>query len=372
MNVLFACGGSGGHIYPALAMAEMMRASFPKTVCAFAGRANSAESAIAQKEGLPFFEIAIDGFHRKEFCRNFRSAFLALKAPRDARTILSAFKSDLVIGTGGYVSYPFIHAAHALEIPSVLFESNAIPGLAVKLCERKASRTLLQFEECLPHLRYPEKARTIGAPLRSGFYGISREEARRRLGIPQNAFFFLSFGGSLGAAVINRTALQCMEILEKNAPHILHVHATGKRYYAQIEQAYPSFAQKKKLLPYIDDMACYMSASDLIFSRAGATTLAEIACMGRAAILVPSPNVAADHQRKNAYAFAQARAAWVMEEKSLSPASLAEKVCKLSEDRALLQSTERAAKAFAVPKTKDYFLQTVQALLGEKNTERYR
>jgi len=365
MKVLFACGGSGGHINPALAMAKMIVERFPSSACAMAGCADSMERAAAEKGGLPFFEIAIDGFHRKEFCRNFKSAFLAFKAPSHAKKILRDYNADLVIGTGGYVTYPFIRAAHALHIPSLLFESNAIPGLAFKLSERAATRSLLQFEACLPHLRYPGKACVIGAPLRKEFRTADKAFARRRLGIPKDKFFFLSFGGSLGADAINRACISCMQTL-RNRKNILHVHACGKRYFDQLAAENPIAVQQKRLLPYIDDMASYMCAADLLLCRAGAITLAEISHMGRAAILVPSPNVAADHQRKNAAAYQKEHAAWIMEESELSGETLAQKIIALSEDRPSIRQTEKAVGKFDFKETETLFYEAVCAVLSQR------
>ncbi len=361
MRILFAAGGSGGHINPALAMAQMIRKRDKDAYIAFAGRANSMESETAQKEGFPFFEIDIAGFERKLSCRNFRSAFLAFKAPKKAKDILEKIRVDTVIGTGGYVSYPFMRAAHALSIPSLLFEANATPGLCVRLCERTATRTLLQFEECLSHMRYPSRARVIGAPLREDFYTVTRERARAMLGIGRDVFLFLSFGGSLGAAQINRV---CAEVMEKykNKKELLHIHGCGKRYFAEMAKEHPFLVKEGRLLPYVDKMPLYMSAADLILSRAGAITLAEIARLGRAAILVPSPNVSGDHQRINAYAYQKKNAAWVMEEKHLSCDTLSAKLEFLMKNRADILCAEKEAKRFDVPETPKLFLSALDAL----------
>lgn len=361
MRVLFAAGGSGGHINPALAMAQMIKKKYTDAYVAFAGRPNSMEAEMAKKEGFSFFSIDIGGFDRKLSCRNFRSAFLAFQAPGKAKTILKKMDANIVIGTGGYVSYPFMKAAHALKLPSLLFEANATPGLCVRLCERTATRTLLQFEECLSHMRYPSRARVIGAPLREEFYAVTRESARAALGIPQNVFFFLSFGGSLGAAQINRVCTELMEA-HKNEKSLLHIHGSGKRYFDDLAKEHPDLVTAGHLLPYVERMPLYMSAADLILSRAGAITLAEIARLGRAAILVPSPNVSGDHQRRNAYAYQKRNAAWVMEEKDLSAASLGERLEALMKNRAAIRLAEKQAMCFDVPETPRLFLSTLDAI----------
>ncbi len=349
MNILFACGGSGGHINPALAMAEMIQKKHPQDIICFAGRKKSMESDAASKMGYPFFEISIEGLRRKISCQALKSIFKAFRAPSQAKKILLSAKTDLVIATGGYVSYPFIKAAHALKIPSILFEANAIPGLAFRLCEGKTNKILLQFEECLKELRHPEKAKIIGAPLRSGFSEISRPRARALLGLPANAFIFLSFGGSLGAAQINKTCTEVMPFLEKH--HVLHIHACGKRYFEEMKQKNNAFVRKKQLLPYIDQMPLYMAAANIILCRAGAMTLAELSHVGRAAIVVPSPNVTGNHQSKNAHAYAQKNAVQILEESEISAESLLQKVLELKEAPQKIFRLEKNIKVFDTPHT---------------------
>ncbi len=361
MKVLFACGGSGGHINPAVAMAQMLMKSFPLSKCAFAGRADSMEERAALREGFPFYRICIEGFHRRMTCRNLRSAFLALKAPHDAELILKDMEAELVIGTGGYVSYPFIKAAHRLRIPCVLYEANAIPGLTFRLCERQSTRTLLQFEECLKHIKYPEKARVIGAPLRADFYTVTREKARRLLGISESTFFFLSFGGSQGAAQINRSVIEAMTRLD-GENGLLHIHACGERYYESIRKEHPHLVRKNRIFPYIERMPLYMSAADLILCRAGAITLAELARLGRAAILVPSPNVSADHQMKNAQAYETKGAATIIAEKELSGERLAERVLLLRKNRSAIRRMEEGVRCFDVKETPTLFTDAIYAL----------
>ncbi len=344
MKILFACGGSGGHINPALAMAEIIHKKHPQDILCFGGRKDSIESFTAEKHGYPFFEISIEGLPRKISCRALRSAFKAFTAPSHAKRIISEEKIELVIATGGYVSYPFIKAAHVLSIPSLLFEANAVPGLAFRLCESKADMLLLQFEECLEKLRHPEKAKVIGAPLRCGFSDVSRQRARSLLGIPANTFLFLSFGGSLGAAQINKACTEAMSYFEEH--RVLHIHACGKRYFEEAKKKNSAFVRKKQLLPYIDEMPLYMAAANLILCRAGAITLAELAHVGRAAIIVPSPNVTADHQSKNAAAYAQKGAVHVLKENDISVDTIIKTVLEFKESPRKIFMLESNIKLF--------------------------
>lgn len=322
------------------------------------------ESAATLREGYPFLEINIEGLPRKASCRAIKSVFKAFSSLREAKRILLREKICLVVGTGGYVTFPFIKAARALRIPCVLFEANAVPGLAFKLCERSADAVLLQFEECLKHLRYPKKARVIGAPLRRGFTSLSKSEARERLGIAEDAFFFLSFGGSLGAQKINEVCVELMSKLQEQ--EILHIHACGARYYGESKKKAPLCAKEGRLLPYLEEMPLYMAAADLVLCRAGAITLAELARAGRAAILVPSPNVTADHQRKNAYAYKERGAALVFEEKDLSGEALLTTLTRLKKSPSELRLLEQKIKGLDDKNAEREFLKTALSLITEK------
>ena len=364
MIILFAAGGSGGHINPALAMAEIIQKNVPHTRCFFGGRRDSMENAAALREGYPFLNINIEGLPRKISCQSIKSVFKAFSSINEAKKILLREKINLVIGTGGYVSFPFIKAARSLRIPVILFEANAIPGLAFKLCERSADAILLQFEECRKHLRFPEKARVIGAPLRHGFTSLSKNEARARLGIAKDAFFFLSFGGSLGAQKINEVCIGLMKKSEKQ--EMLHIHACGARYYEELKKKAPRCADEGRLLPYLEEMPLYMAAADLVLCRAGAITLAELARAGRAAILVPSPNVTADHQRKNAYAYGERGAAIVFEEKDLSDEILFKTVMRLKGSPPEIRVLEQKIKELDYENAEREFLRTVLSLTEKK------
>lgn len=362
MRVLFACGGSGGHITPAIAMAEILQKNYPQAECAFVGNENGMERKIAFDGGYPFFPIRIEGLHRSLSFRNLRTLFLAARAPARARQILKEYAPSLVIGTGGYVSYPMIPAAAGLGISTILYEPNAIPGLSVRMTEKYASMILLQFDACASRLKYREKARVIGAPLRLGFTGMTRSEARKRLGLPEHAFVVLCFGGSLGAECISAAATKSFAPLREHG--VTLIHATGKRLFEQLQISYPREAEEKRLLPYIDDMPAYMAAANVIVSRAGAITLAELARLGRASLLIPSPYVAENHQEKNALLYEKKGAALLMKEASLSAESLTERLLFLKHNPALLLRMERNAAAIGERNAEECFLAAISNLLN--------
>lgn len=361
MKVLFACGGSGGHITPAIAMAEIIQKSFPGSECAFVGNENGMERRTAYEGGYLFYPIRIEGLHRSLTFRNFRTLLLAARAPARARQILKEFAPELVIGTGGYVSYPMIPAAKKLGISTMLYEPNAIPGLSVRMTEKHASLLLLQFEACIQHLKYKERARVIGAPLRSGFTHMTRSKARTRLGFREKDFIVLCFGGSLGAECISKAAAKSFVRLEKEG--ITLIHATGKRLFEGLKASYPEQAKDGRLLPYIDDMPTYMAAANVVVCRAGAMTLAEISRIGRASILIPSPYVAENHQEKNALLYEKGGAALHIKEASLTADSLCDRILFLKHNPALLSRMERNASSIGMNNSEECFLTALDEIL---------
>lgn len=358
MKVLFACGGSGGHVIPAVSMAQMLEDSTLPFSFVFVGCENGIEKRITAKEGYRFRHIPIEGLHRSLTLRNLRTLYLAATSTRRAVKILKEESPSLVIGTGGYVSFPLLRAAKRLRIPCLLYEPNAVPGLAVKLTEKAASAILLQFEECKKHLRHPEKAIVMGAPLRRGFSHVSREEARQALRIDKNAFVFLSFGGSLGAERISESVMKASVGLKKQG--VKHIHACGERLYREMKHRYPAEVAEGSLLPYIDDMPKYMAAADLILCRAGAITLAELSRAARASLLVPSPYVAGDHQVKNARLYEGQGASLMLAEQDLTPELVTERVLFLKRNPTLILKMEASAEKLNRKNSKNCFLSTVK------------
>lgn len=368
MKVLFACGGSGGHITPALAMAEILEKRFPDVTCAFTGNENGMERRLASEHGYPFFPIAIEGLHRSFSFRNLRTLFLAAKAPQRARSILNEFSPVLVIGTGGYVSYPIIPAASKMKIPTVLYEPNAIPGLAVRLTEKHALSILLQFDACAAHLKYRERARVIGAPLRAGFKEMTRADARRKLHLSATDFIVLAFGGSLGAECISHAVSESFGMLKRQG--VTLIHASGRRLYDALKVKCPAEVKEGRLLPYIDDMGTYMTAANVIVCRAGAMTLAELSKIGRASVLIPSPYVAENHQEKNAVLYEKRGAALLLKENELSAETLCERVLFLKKNPSLLSRMEKNAKAIASRDTEERFIAAISEILPKSASAR--
>ena len=344
MNVLFCGGGTVGHISPALAIAEEFIKRDPSCKVAFVGRADGRENEVITKKGYMHYEIHTQGLIRKLTFKNLKAVKGVFDAEKEARAIIENFKPDAVIGTGGYVSFPVIRAARRLGIITAIHESNSTLGLASKLLARGCDAVFLgtRAKNKLKNAVY------TGNPVRAEFYKASKIEARVKLGIPKDAFFILSVGGSLGAEALNGACIKMMRSLGEEKREIFHFHSTGARYFEKARAIYPEFCRKNsqmRILPYIEDMPAHLAAADLVITRCGAMTLSEIAASGAPSILIPSPNVSANHQMKNALYFVEMGAGVIINESDLSESTLLAVTKKLmNDDQELKQMSTRAKK----------------------------
>lgn len=322
MRVIMTGGGTGGHVNPALSIAETIKRNEPDSEIIFVGTKRGIENKLVTAAGYKLHHIDVRGIRRSLSPANIRAFWLALTSPYKAKKLISEFKPDVVIGTGGYVCWPVVKAASMMGVPCALHESNAIAGVAVKMLQDKVDRIYLNFEATGRTLHAPEKLMRVGNPLPSGFSRISREEAREKLGIADKyEKIILSYGGSLGAEKVNEAVLKLMKNYSSKHPEVLHIHATGSIEYEIAKAEYEKLGLDKceniELLEYIYDMPLKMAAADLIICRAGALTVSELAAAGKCAIFIPSPNVTDDHQYKNAKVLADAGAAFVFRESEL-------------------------------------------------------
>ena len=364
MKYLFAAGGTAGHINPALAIAEIIKRNDRDAEIFFLGSLYGVEGELLKKTDYPLYRIAIRGFERKLSLKNLRSLYYALLAPSRAKRIIKRLSPDIVIGTGGYVSWPAAVAAHSLQIPVILHESNACPGLSIRMAEKEADKILLNFEEAKKHLKLPEKAITVGNPIRSGFRE-TREAARARLGLRENDILLLSFGGSLGASVINEHLLAWLAERGKYIDNLYCTHSLG----INEAEKYADHAKKNRLpsrfciLPYIDGIGTLMSAADITLSRAGASTITELAASRAAAILIPSPYVAEDHQMKNAKALEKKGAAVLLDEKALTKQLFSETLENLIASPDLRKKMRERIAEFYSPRTNALIYREITSLL---------
>lgn len=357
MRVIMTGGGTGGHVNPAIAIADSIKENIPDSVIAFVGTSHGIENKLVPKAGYELFHVEMEGLRRSLSLKNIKTAYYVFTAPHKAKKLLKKFKPDLVIGTGGYVCWPVVKSASELGIPTALHESNAIPGVAVRMLEGKADRIFVNFEKTIERLSHPDKAMLVGNPLRGDFSGVDYVSAREKLGITgKYEKFLLSCGGSMGAERVNDLMLAFMRDYVSHHPEVYHVHATGaiekELCTARFKEMGLDKYENIRLVEYIYDMPLEMAAADIVVNRAGAMTISELAYEGKAAVLIPSPNVTDNHQYKNAAALAEKGAAVLFEEGKTSPDEFVKELSRLIEDDVKRAEMSRAIKAFAVPDSK--------------------
>ncbi len=367
-RVIFTCGGTAGHINPAIALAQLMAERDPGTEFLFVGAERGLEKDLVPKAGYEFRTVHISSFHRsfrpRELRHNFISVYNLTRAPGEARRILREFRPDAVIGTGGYASYPIVKAAARAGIPTAVHESNAVPGLTTEMLEPYADRIMVGFESCRKHYRHPEKVVVTGTPVRADFFAQTKEEAKKSLGLDDGRPLIVSFWGSLGAAGMNGQMAEFMALEAAKQP-FHHIHGAGKqgcaRMRARLEEkgvdleACPAL----QLREYIYDMAPVMRAADLVICRAGASTISELTALGVPALMVPSPYVTNNHQEKNARALEETGGAVVLTEPACSGAALFQAACGILHDERRREAMERAMSALGIRDAAERIYQTV-------------
>ena len=370
MKVLLAGGGTAGHINPAIAIANMIKEHDKNAEIAFIGTKKGMENNLVAKAGYDIHHIEMRGLQRSLSPANIATAYYFVTAPAKAKKLLRDFKPDIVIGTGGYLSWPLLHAAAKMGIPTAVHESNAIPGKAVKMLEKEVDRVYVNFPGSSEQLKQKEKILCVGNPLISPPKEISAEGLREKLGIPKTVKkILLSFGGSLGARRINEEILHVMENYTSKNPEIFHIHATGKNGYAEFMEKANSLGLTQcpniKISEYIYDMPLWERVADVVICRAGAMTISEMALLHRACILIPSPYVANNHQYENAKRLADVNAAIMIEEKDLTEASLMKGISDLLEHEEKKISMQKNIEAFANPNAKEDIWQDLLMLTSK-------
>lgn len=371
MRVLMTGGGTGGHVYPALAIAEIIKAKVPDAEIAFVGTKKGIENRLVPQAGYKLYHVEIQGISRSLSPRNIKTAFLILTSPHKAKKIIEEFKPDIVIGTGGYVCWPLLRAAASMGIPSMVHESNAYPGLAVRQVQKSVDIILTSFDETAEKLNAKEKIVNVGNPIRLKYSVSDKAEARRMLSVPEDVkLTVLSFGGSLGATAINNTAFTIMKDYAPQHKDVMHFHATGTRFYdtfkEKIAESGIELGDNVSVMDYLYDMPLYMAAADVVICRAGAMTLAELAMIGKPAILIPSPNVTDDHQYKNAKVVADRGGAILVRESEDMDKEILEALEKIRADETLAESMSRAISSFARPEAGESIFNEITKLIERK------
>lgn len=344
MKIIVTGGGTGGHIYPALAIADEYKKEFNAEVL-YIGTTNGLESKIVPKHGYKFVGLEVKGFQRKISLENIKRVYLALNATRKAKKIIKEFSPDFVIGTGGYVAGPVVLAAEKLGIKTGIHEQNAFPGITNKLLAKKVDKVFVGFEDAIKRINSKNPAIYVGNPVRAVFLEpASKEKAREKLNIKIDKRFILVSGGSGGSKSINKAFLEIIPQLIKE--EIGFVFATGVNSYDKLIEETKSLAlwENQIITPYIENMGDYINASDLCIVSAGATTIAEINASGKAAIIIPKGYTAENHQEYNAKDFKKAGAGDYILEKDLDSKLLIEKIRDILENPTLLENMEKNSK----------------------------
>ncbi len=356
MHILFAGGGTGGHINPALAVAGYIKSRRPDTKISFIGNSSGMEAKLVPEAGFDFYGIKVAGFQRKinftNIKRNIYAFYHMFTSSAESSRLLKELKPDIVMGTGGYVSGPVLRKAAKMGIRTAIQEQNAFPGVTTKVLSQMVDRVMLAMPEAEKYLNPKNPVIVTGNPIRDEILMADKAKSRRALGLDERPMI-LSFGGSLGAKRLNETIADVMQWHYKDAKYY-HFHATGK---FGIEWMPDLLEQKGVILKdnpqihvqeYINNMDVLMSAADLVICRAGAITLSELQALGKASILIPSPNVAENHQYHNAMALANRGAAAVFEEKDLNSAAIIEKISKILNNKETLKKMEKASFSGAI------------------------
>lgn len=358
MRVLIAAGGTAGHVNPALAIAKEIEKHCPGAEIHFAGRKKGMEYGLVTKAGYPFHHIEVNGIQRKltlrNVARNVKAMYhLALSAPC-AAAILRKVQPDLVIGAGGYVSGPVVQTAAKKGILTAIHEQNAFPGITNKILAKSVDLVFVAMPDAVERLGPAAKGKTfvVGNPVREAMWNTDRTAARKALGAKDGQIVVVSFGGSLGAQRLNEAVAE-LAVWELKERDFLHIHATGsiekKDFAALAKKLNIDNDARFQIREYIEDMPSMLAAADLVISRAGALTLAEISAVGRAAVLIPSPNVAENHQYYNAMQLEKLGAARVLEEKNLGQGALQKTVDEITHSQASLMEMGAKARALAQP-----------------------
>ncbi len=347
MKIIVSGGGTGGHIYPAISIANAFKINEPNCEITYIGTPNSLEANIAPSFGYKFREIDVKGFQRKISMENIKRSYKLVHSLAKVRKIISEEKPDLVIGTGGYVSGPVVMIASLMGIRTAIHEQNVFPGVTNKLLGRYANSIFLGFEEAKKYFNVNSNTNFVGNPVRVDNFSLTKQQARFKLGMSYEDTVVLSVGGSGGSKSLNK-AIKDM-IPQFIARDIKVVHATGNFYIDSFSDGIDMDKYKENLsiFPYIENMGIYMAAADVIICSAGAITLAEINYLGKPSIVIPKKYTAENHQEYNAHLIENAGAGFCILEDELSSELLREKLYKIIDNEEVERSMQMKSKSLS-------------------------
>ena len=370
MKVVFTCGGTGGHINPAIAVAKLCRERIPGCEILFIGADDGMEKDLVPREGFPLETLKISNFQRKltpaGIWHNMTTLFHMAGSMQKAKKILRDFAPDVIVGTGGYASYPALKMGAKMKIPTAVHEANAVPGLTTRMVAKDVDKIMVSFEDSRHYYAQPERIVVTGMPVRGEFLYTKKEEARRALGLDDKPLV-VSAWGSLGAREMNKKIARFM-VREAEESLFHHIHATGSFGWKWMPELVRELGLDLSDHPEIDmreyiyNMPQVMAAADLVICRAGAATISEICASGTPCIMVPSPNVTNDHQEKNARVLERHGAAVVLRENECDADTLYETVKQLLADKEKLREMGYAAAKLAVVDSAEQIYDVIRTL----------
>ncbi len=375
MRIIFACGGTAGHINPALAVAGRIRELMPDSELLFIGAVGQMESDLVPRAGYRIETVRVRGLSREKtlggFFHNISAAWHLLRSTIKAKRIIRRFKPDVVVGTGGYVCFPVLKAASRLGIPTAVHESNADPGLTTRMLSGIVDTIMLGFEESRKYYKDPEKTVVTGTPVRGEFGAYTKRAARAELGITGDKPLVVSVWGSLGAENMNEVMCSVIALAGKE-PGFTLIHSAGVEGYekmvTQLRETAPDYEKNgMDVREYIYDMPRVMAAADLVLCRAGASTISELTYMHKPTIFVPSPFVTHNHQFKNAKVVEEAGGALIFQEGWFEPKELLRAVNDILSSPDKLGSMSEAMAKLAKPGATDMICDRILSLVAEKN-----
>ncbi len=357
MKVVISAGGTGGHIYPALAILDKIKEKYPESEFLYIGTHNRMEKDIVPKKGIPFESIEIYGIQKKHILRNFKTLTCFIKSQKKIKKLLKEFNPDIVIGVGGYVTGPVIKVAHSLGYKTIIHEQNSIAGKANIYLGKFADKICVSFESSKKYFD-EKKVVFTGNPV-SEVAIKAKPLDKTTLGFDKNKKLVVFVMGSLGSNRVNDSLLEIFKNLQPKDYEILWI--TGNNYYEEVNKH--KFSKSIKVLPYLDDMVRLLKNTDLLVTRAGASTLSEIISLKIPSILVPSPYVANNHQYKNALDLISKEAALLVEEKNLNEENLIPLIENTLKDTTKQEKMKEQLKTFQVPNSSEAILKVIQEVI---------
>ncbi len=367
MRIIIAGGGTGGHIFPGIAVAQELKRTYENVNVVFVGTAQGIESRVVPKEGFDIRLINVEGIVGKGLLRRFRSALKVPASLHSSRSIIKSIKPDLVFGVGGYSSGPVLLAAYLMGAPTMIHEQNSVPGLTNKILSKFVNIVAVTYQESLSF--FPkDRTYLTGNPVRQDIVKGDRWRGCEVFGLEKGLFTVFVFGGSRGASSINKAMSEALMYLGEFKDKIQFIHQTGEKEFEAVREIYRAKGFRGTVIPFAHNMADAYAVADLIVSRAGATTLAELTACGKAAILIPYPYAAANHQELNARKLWDMGAAQMILESELNGKTLSQMVIHLFENPDAITEMERISKTLGRPDAAQKIVELMTGLVKSKCT----